>query len=192
MPAIEISILRSKINLLAKLMGTPAQTSVQELSNFYESYSDLTFQSGLFSVKAGDLPAYRTPVLLNREVETAFIKLTNQDPHKSLEIIDLLASKPQLEPRQLASSMLGALPSDFFEQVSQRLSDWALSSEISEDIVWIFKRGSNSIRQESPEIWLGLLQSWLESGDRKVPPDCRFGSHLNDQRCQPHQLAPDF
>ena len=73
MPAIEVSHLRARINLLTKLIGTPAQL-VQELTQFYESYSDLTFQSGLFSVRAGDLPAYRTPVLMNRELETALLK----------------------------------------------------------------------------------------------------------------------
>ena len=181
MPAIEISRLRSKINLLTKLTDTPVQL-VQELSRFYESYSDLTFQSGLFSVRAGDLPAYRTPVLLNREIETAFIKFTNEDPQKSLDIIDLLASKPQLEPRQLASSMLGTLPPAYFEKVIQRLSTWALSTEASEDLVWLFKRGTNRIRQESPEIWLELLQSWLESDEPKNRQVAVFGliSMIND------------
>jgi hypothetical protein len=164
MPAIDTSQLHARINLLLKLMESPLQL-VQELTRFYESYSDLTFQSGLFSVKAGDFPAYRTPVLMNRELETAFIKTAVNFPEKSLELIDLLALKPQLEPRQLACSILGSLPADYFDEVIQRLSRWALEVVETDDLVWMFKRGTNRIRQDAPEKWLTLLQSWLESQD---------------------------
>jgi hypothetical protein len=181
MPAIEISRLRSKINLLVKLIDEPAQLML-ELTRFYESYSDLTFQSGLFSVRAGDLPAYRTPVLLNRELENAFTRISKNTPQKTLPIIDLLAEKPQLEPRQLACTLLGILPSEYFEEVTRRISAWAITAGESEDLVWIFKLGTKRIRIESPETWLNLLKTWLESTDSKNRRIAVFGltSMIND------------
>jgi hypothetical protein len=164
MPAIEISRLRSKINLLVQLIDEPDQLLL-ELTRFYESYSDLTFQSGLFSVRGGDLPAYRTPVLLNRELENAFTSITKNTPQKAIPIIDLLAEKPQLEPRQLACTLLGTLSSEYFEEVTRRISAWAITAADTEDLVWIFKLGTKRIRVESPEIWLNLLKTWLESND---------------------------
>lgn len=164
MPAIEITRLRSKINLLVQLIDEPVQL-VQELTRFYESYADLTFQAGLFSVKAGDLPAYRTPVLLNRELEIAFSKFSINDPQKVVPLIDLLAKKPQLEPRQLACTLLGTLPSQYFEEVTFRISEWALASDNAEDLVWIFTMGTKRIRVESPELWLTLLEKWLGSAE---------------------------
>jgi len=181
MPAIEVSHLRARINLITKLVDTPAQL-VQELTRFYESYSDLTFQSGLFSVRAGDLPAYRTPVLMNRELETALLRHTDESPEKILEIIDILASKPQIEPRQLACSLLGNLSPEYFEKVMLRLADWAHATGEPEDLIWIFKRGSARIRREAPEMWLKMLQTWLESSDPRYRQIAVYGltSMIND------------
>lgn len=164
MPAIEISRLHARINLLTKLVDDPARMAA-ELSNFYESYADLTFQSGLFSVKTGDFPAYRTPALMNRELESAFAKLEQEKPEKILELVDILSSKPQKEPRQLAASLLGNFSASFFNAVMLRLEQWALSTEDPEDLVWIFKLGTNRIRIEAPELWLKALRSWLDSSD---------------------------
>lgn len=181
MPAIEVSHLRARINLLTKLVDTPVQL-VQELTQFYESYSDLTFQSGMFSVRAGDLPAYRTPVLMNRELENALLKYAVDSPEKTLEIIDLLAARPQIEPRQLACSLLGNLSPEYYEKVTQRLSDWAHTTDEPEDLIWMFKRGTARIRQDAPEMWLKMLQSWLESSDARYRQIAVYGltSMIND------------
>ena len=170
MPAIEVSKLRTKINLLVKLIDDPDEL-MQELTRFYESYSDLTFQSGSFSVKSGDLPAYRTPVLINRELENAFIKVAVSNPEKILPIIDLLAARDQLEPRQLACNLLGTMPSPFFEQVSNRISEWAGKAIDPEDLVWIFKLSTKTMRTESPETWLKMLKTWMDSPE---PTDRRI------------------
>lgn len=164
MPAIEISKLRAKINLLVKLIDDPEKL-IQELIDFYESYSDLTFQSGSFSVKSGDLPAYRTPTLMNRELENVFIKVAASEPEKILPVIDLLAARSQLEPRQLACALLGALPAQYFDQVTHRISEWAGKSTNSDDLVWIFKLGTKTLRTESPETWLKMLKTWIDSAN---------------------------
>jgi hypothetical protein len=181
MPAIEVSHVRARINLLTKLVDTPVQL-VKELTQFYESYSDLTFQSGLFSVRAGDLPAYRTPVLMNRELETALLKFTAEAPQKILELIDLLAAKPQIEPRQLACSLLGNLNQKYYDEVTQRLSAWAHTADEPEDLIWMFKRGTARIRQNAPEMWLKMLQNWLESSDPTYRQIAVYGltSMIND------------
>ena len=166
MPAIEISRLRARIQILTELVDTPVSLA-QELTRFYESYSDLTFKSGSFSVKAGNYPAYRTPPLMNRELETAFIGRIKEKPRQILELIDLLAKKPLYEPRQLAAALLGAFPPDFFDEVTRRIADWATASEALDDLVWIFNLGTRRIRIEAPEIWLKLLKTWLESKDPK-------------------------
>lgn len=166
MPAIEISRLRARIQLLTKLVNSPVDLA-QKLTRFYESYSDLTFRSGSFSVKAGNYPAYRTPPLMNRELETALSGFVDSKPGQILELIDLLAIKPQREPRQLAAALLGAFPAPFFDGVTHRIAEWAAASEVPDDLVWIFKLGTRRIRTETPEIWLRLLKSWLVSKDSK-------------------------
>ncbi len=166
MPAIELSRLRARIKLLTRLVDSPASLA-RELTQFYESYSDLTFRSGSFSVKAGNYPAYRTPPLMNRELESILIGYIDEKPGQILELIDLLAIKPQSEPRQLAAALLGALPPAFFNEVTRRIVEWAAASDVLDDLVWIFKLGTRRIRTEAPEIWLRLLKTWLESKESK-------------------------
>lgn len=166
MPAIEISRLRTKVALLTGLLDKPEKL-LQELLRFYSAYSDLTFQSSSLSVKAGTLFAFRTPVLLNREVEIAFSKFAARAPDQLCDFIDLLMKCPELEPRQLAATLLGALPPDCFDRVIPRLASWANETADPEDLTWLFNRGTANLRREKPEIWLSMLQQWLEAVDEK-------------------------
>lgn len=164
MPAIELSRLRAKVKLLTGLIEDPPRL-LRELLQFYASYSDLTFQSGTFSVKTGNLFAFRTPPLINHEIENTFANLTSTYPMRIVELIDLLRQCVELEPRQLAATLLGALPSEHFDKVIPRLSAWALSVKDPEDLSWLFGRGTINLRKEDPEKWLSLLQHWLEASD---------------------------
>jgi len=166
MPAIEISRLRTKVNLLTGLIEEPKRL-LQELLQFYSAYSDLTFQSSSLSVKAGTLFAYRTPTLLNREIEIAFSKFALTQPDHLCEFVDLLMKCPELEPRQLAATLLGALPCEFFDRVIPRLTSWTNEITDPEDLTWLFTRATATLRREKPEIWLSMLQQWLEAADEK-------------------------
>ncbi len=166
MPAIEISRLRTKVNLLTGLIEEPKHL-LQELLQFYSAYSDLTFQSSSLSVKAGTLFAFRTPAMLNREIEIAFSKFATTSPDRLCEFIDLLMKCPELEPRQLAATLLGALPAAYFDRVIPRLTSWANESSDPQDLTWLFTRATANLRLEKPEIWLSMLQQWLEAADEK-------------------------
>jgi hypothetical protein len=164
MPAIEISRLRTKVTLLTGLIDDPPQL-MRELLEFYASYSDLTFQSGLFSVKGGNLFAFRTPPLINREIENAFSKFALTSPDRIIELIDLLSQCAELEPRQLAAALLGVLPSEYFDQVISRLTSWTSAITDPQDLTWLFSRATVNLRREKPEKWLSMLQQWLEAPD---------------------------
>jgi hypothetical protein len=166
MPAIEISHLRTKVALLTGLLDNPEKL-LQELLQFYSAYSDLTFQSNSLSVKAGTLFAFRTPALLNREIEIAFSKFAATTHDQLWEFIDLLIKCPELEPRQLAATLLGALPAEYFDRVIPRLTSWANEIADPEDLTWLFNRGPANLRREKPEIWFSMLQQWLEAADEK-------------------------
>jgi hypothetical protein len=166
MPAIQISQLRAKVKLLTGLLDSPGKL-LPELLRFYSAYSDLTFQSNSLSVKAGTLFAFRTPALMNREIEIAFSKFALTQPDQLCEFIDLLMKCPELEPRQLAATLLGALPAEYFDRVIPRLTTWANEIADPEDLTWLFTRATANLRREKPEIWLSMLQQWLESSDEK-------------------------
>ena len=166
MPAIEISRLRTKVALLTGLLDNPEKL-LQELLQFYSAYSDLTFQSSSLSVKAGTLFAFRTPVLLNREIEIAFSKFAATTPDQLCGFIDLLMKCQELEPRQLAATLLGALPAAYFDRVIPRLTSWANELTDPEDLTWLFTRATANLRREKPELWLSMLQQWLEAVDEK-------------------------
>jgi len=166
MPAIEISRLRTKVKLLTGLLDDPEKL-LQELLQFYSAYSDLTFQTSSLSVKAGTLFVFRTPTLLNREIEIEFSKFALTQPDQLCEFIDLLMKCPELEPRQLATTLLGTLPAEHFDRVIPRLTSWANEITDPEDLTWLFTRGTANLRREKPDIWLSMLQQWLDSADEK-------------------------
>ncbi len=181
MPAIEISRLRTKVKLLTGLIEDPKQL-LQELLQFYSAYSDLTFQSSSLSVKAGTLFAFRTPVLINREIEIAFSNFAATSPDRLCEFIDLLMKCPELEPRQLAATLLGALPAAYFDRVIPRLTSWANEVTDPQDLAWLITRATSTLRREKPEIWLSMLQQWLEAADEKSRSIAVYGltSMIND------------
>jgi hypothetical protein len=166
MPAIEITRLRAKLSVLAGLVDTP-ELLVKELLNFYSAYADLTFQPVGHVIQTGNLNSFRSPLLLNREVETAFMRIFRKSPEKALPIVDLLWACQQLEPRQLAASLLGVLPINYSQEVPSRLVAWSHSITDLDDLTWLFNRGASAIRQQQPELWLSMIQNWLETKDQQ-------------------------
>ncbi len=165
MPAIEFSRLRTKIELLSRVFDQPEQF-VKDLSDLYFFYSDLTFQFNNSYEKTIAQPAYRTPVVINRELERALKPKAVQLPQKTLKIIDQLWATGTFEPCQLAAALLGALSSDQIESVLERIQNWSTQSTHPELVTMLHVKASETMRREKPELWLKTLSAWYASHDQ--------------------------
>ncbi|PKN85255.1 MAG: hypothetical protein CVU45_08670, partial [Chloroflexi bacterium HGW-Chloroflexi-7] len=124
MPAIEFSRLRTKIELLGKVYNQPGQF-LKDLQDLYFFYSDLTFQSGKSNAaNVNALKTYRTPLIINRELERLLRPRALAEPEETLKIIDELWQTKMLEPCQLAAGLLGSLPMESADAVFERIQSW--------------------------------------------------------------------
>ena len=161
MPAIEYSRLRTKIELLGRVYDQPGQF-VKDLSDLYFFYSDLTFQSSSTSVLSSASPAYKAPVVINRELERLLKSKAQSMPEQTLNIIDQLWQTKTLEPCQLAAALLGSLPRDHSQAVLERISRWSQAGTSPDLLQILHTKGSAAIRRDQPELWLSTLRSWYQ------------------------------
>jgi hypothetical protein len=165
MPAIEFSRLRTKIELLGRVYHQPGQF-LKDLQDLYFFYSDLTFQTGKSnSVNINTLQTYRTPQIINRELERLLRPRAIADPKDTLNIVDTLWQTKILEPCQLAATLLGALPITYSETVIERITNWSQSGEKTELLDILHTNASEAIRQENPTLWIETLRVWVNSKD---------------------------
>jgi hypothetical protein len=164
MPAIELTRLRTKIELLSQSYNSPRRF-VKELTEFYQSYSDLTFQPGNLDPTAIVHPAFRTPVLFNHLVEQAFVRLPPENPESTLETIDLLWQVQKLELRQLAAALMGSLPCSCCSQVLERIRKWSTVYEDRGLIAFLHQKGTETLRREQPGLWIDTLKEWSQTTD---------------------------
>ena len=162
MPAIEFSRLRTKIELLAKVFDQPGQF-IKDLNDLYFFYSDLTFLANHPNSPGGIHPTFRTPAIINRELERAFRPLAVSRPLQTLVIIDHLWETKILEPCQLAAALLGDLPIVHAQAVLERIHSWTLSGDNPDLIETLHTRGTLTIRRENQSLWLATLSGWQTS-----------------------------
>jgi hypothetical protein len=162
MPAIEFSRLRTKIELLGRVYDQPGQF-VKDLSDLYFFYSDLTFQPNNPYVRSNSFPTYRTPVVINRELERSLKVKAKARPEETLNIIDTLWATRTLEPCQLAAALLGAIPIQYTDVVLERILNWSKMGENPELVNALQTRSTETLRREQPELWLQTLGHWYDS-----------------------------
>jgi hypothetical protein len=165
MPAIEFSRLRTKIELLGKVYDQPGQF-LKDLEDLYFFYSDLTFQTGKTNAAiVNELQTYRTPVIINRELERMLRPRALTEPEATLKIIDQLWQTRFLEPCQLAASLLGTLPISRADAILERIENWSLSGEKTELLDMLHTKATETIRHEAPALWINTLRTWVSSKD---------------------------
>lgn len=159
MSAINLARLRIQLGLLIpQIQDTSA--FIHGLREIYQFYADNTHPVGEPPTGVFTLPAFNTPLVLNREILFNLSKYCTDDPQLVLELIDLLWQQQEVELRQLAAQLLGKLPPDHEEGVIQRIRTWSEESTSPEILPFLHQNASIGIRKNNPERWLDLLNEW--------------------------------
>lgn len=193
MPAIEFSRLRTKIELLGRIYDQPGQF-VKDLCDLYFFYSDLTFQSNNVYIRNNLHPTYRTPKVINRELEQNLKPRAISQPEETLKVIDLLWSTGTFEPCQLATALLGALPVNYADSVLERIEKWSQKGENPDLTAILHNKGTETLRREQPKSWLQTLSRWYQSKDPALQKMSLMGLHplLNDPEFNNLPIIFDF
>ncbi len=110
MPAIDLARLRKQANQLADFFFLP-EDFLRHLREMLDFYVNRTLRKKENIAPGSNLPTYRTPLVVMRQIEKAIGAYRMENPHYALELADLLWDEGYIETRLLAAFLLGTHPS---------------------------------------------------------------------------------
>lgn len=164
MPAINLTHLRARFNLLLQQINEP-EVFIHGLREVYAFHADLTHPAGDSPTGVFTLPAFNTPLLLTSEVIKLLSPFCNERPQLMLRIIDLLWQEAEIELRELAAELLGKLPQEQFHEVIHRIQKWSLVESDAELLPYLHQHASAAIRSEAADLWLEVLDGWNSASE---------------------------
>ena len=162
MPAVELTRLRAKINELIERFMDPVSFRAA-LRDLLDLYANRAYRPGQAVQPQPLLPSYRVTPLIMHQLELELGKTCQEQPEQALSIIEALWHDPYLEPRLLATTLLGSIPASHQEAVVQTLRDWAVPEENFRMLDSLFRNGTISLRRSAPEALFKLFEEWLNS-----------------------------
>ncbi len=161
MPSVQLSRLREQITQLLGQVDRPEDFQ-HTLRDLLERHSEHAYRSGELVTPRSLLPSYRVPSLVYRQLERELSLACARIPDQLLRVADALWSDDHLEPRLLASLILGQLPSPYVDEVILRVKAWAKPTEDQVVLITLLDQAARTIPQSSPEKMFELIRSWLE------------------------------
>lgn len=159
MPAIDLARLRKQANRLADFFFLPGDflKQLREILDFYVNY---TLRKKENIAPGSNLPTYRTPFVVMRQIENAIGAIAAENPHYALGLADLLWDEGYIETRMLAAYLLGRIPPQE-ERLLARLTAW--SQQVRDPSVRgaLLTTSLERMRKETPDDFLVLISEWL-------------------------------
>lgn len=162
MPAAELSRLRVQINALISLFDDP-DAFRRDLRDLLELYSNRAYRAGEAIKPQPLLPSYRVPPLVIRQLEQELGKTCQEQPEKALNVVSAIWQDPNLEPRLLATKLLGAIPPSQAEAVIRMMMAWAQPNENFRILDALFQDGTAGLRKSAPDLLINMIEAWISS-----------------------------
>jgi len=159
MPAIDLARLRKQANRLADFFFVPDDflKHLREVLDFYVNYSLRTKEN---IAPGSNLPTFRTPFVVMRQIENAIGPIAAENPHYALELADLLWDEGYIETRMLAAFLLGRIPPQE-ERLLARLTAWTQQVRDPSVRGALLTTSLERMRNETPDDFLVLISEWL-------------------------------
>jgi hypothetical protein len=157
MPAVELTRLRTQIQELVKQFGDPATFQIA-LRDLLDKHANRAYRAGQAVQAQPLLPSYRVAPLVMRQLELELGKTCQLHPMQALNALAVLWQDPYLEPRLLATTLIGTIPAVHAQAVMQVIRNWAQPTQNYRILQALFQNGTITLRRESPELLLELLE----------------------------------
>jgi hypothetical protein len=169
MPAIDLARLRKQANRLADFFFVPAEF-LQRLHEMLEFYVNRTLRTVENVAPGSNLPTYRTPAVVMKQIEMQLAPKAGANPSEALDLADLLWDEGQLETMLLAAFLLGRIPPQE-ERLLARLTAWTSQVRDSDVRVALLTTSLARLRQEAPSQFLNLIREWLHPARPRTWPN---------------------
>lgn len=162
MPAIQPARLRHQAALLAEQFSDPP-AYIRSLHYVLDFYSDRARRPGKTGKPGPLLTAYnvRPPVL--RMLLQELIPQAEQDVAGGLALCDALWAEPYLECRLLAGMLLGQIPLQPPEAITDRLQGWITTNLEFFLIEALLSNGVERLHRQQPQVLIHMIEGWLHS-----------------------------
>lgn len=162
MPAIQPARLRHQAALLAEQFSDPP-AYIRSLHYVLDFYSDRARRPGKTGKPGPLLTAYnvRPPVL--RMLLQELIPQAEQDVAGGLALCDALWAEPYLECRLLAGMLLGQIPLQPPEAITDRLQGWITTDLEFFLIEALLSNGVERLHRQQPQVLIHMIEGWLHS-----------------------------
>ena len=169
MPAIDLARLRKQANRLADFFFLPEDflKYLRETLDFYVNY---TLRKKENIAPGSNLPTYRTPFVVMRQIENAIGPIAAENPHYALELADLLWDEGYIETRLLAAFLLGRIPPQE-ERLLARLTAWTQQVRDPSVRGALLTTSLARMRKEMPDDFLVLISEWLHPARQRFWPN---------------------
>jgi hypothetical protein len=169
MPAIDLARLRKQANRLVDFFFVPEDflKILRETLEFYVNYSLRTKEN---IAPGSNLPTFRTPAVVVRQIENAIGPIARENPHYTLELADLLWDEGYLETRMLAAYLLGRLPPKE-ERLLARLTAWTRQVRDPSVRSALLTTSLSRMRKETPDEFLILISEWMHPARQGLWPN---------------------
>lgn len=167
MPAVELTRLRTQINGLILRFTDPTGLRYA-LRDLLEIYGNRAYRPGKTVQVQSLLPSYRVTPLVIRQLGMELGKTCQEQPDAALDVVEALWHDPYLEPRLLATTLLGAIPASHAGAVAAKIRDWARPEENSKMLDALFEQGASGLRAAAPQPLLNLAEDWMNSAHTEI------------------------
>ena len=169
MPAIDLARLRKQANRLADFFFLP-EDFLKHLRDTLDFYVNRTLRKKEDIAPGSNLPTYRTPFVVMRQIENAISKIATENPHYALELADLLWDEGYIETRLLAAFLLGRIPPEE-ERLLARLTAWTQQVRDSSVRAALLTTSLARMRKETPDEFLVVVGEWLHPARQRLWPN---------------------
>ncbi len=169
MPAIDLARLRKQANQLADFFFLP-EDFLKHLRQTLDFYVNRTLRRQENIAPRSNLPTYRTPTVVMRQIENSIGALAMINPHYALELADLLWDEGYIETRMLAAFLLGRIPPQE-ERLLARLTAWTQQVRDPSVRSELLTTSLARLRTETPNEFLVIIGEWLHPARQRFWSD---------------------
>lgn len=128
MPAIQLERLRRQSSELAQSFGKP-ETFIHQLESIFEYYSDHTSRPSQAGKPPPLLVTYKIPNPVMRQILRDLKAQAIDNSEAALNLVEVLWSVPKFEFRLLAIQIMGTIPPENNEEITNRLVNWVQGNQ---------------------------------------------------------------
>jgi len=166
MPAIDLTRLKEQSSKLIGYFDQP-DAFLHHLENLLEYYTNKTLRLNPVTLNT-NLPSYKTPLPVMRQIESDLEKLGDQYPTSAVNLVIALWEANYFEARLLSAFLLGTLQPGSAMNLFTKLPDWLYETRDQAIKKALLTSALARLRRENPQVLLMLISEWLQAPGPKT------------------------